>query len=96
MRTGQLLAIAVAIVVWIALVSSWLSSPNAPLQRTSIHGRPEHISASPPRVAVPVVDRVEKLPGACASAPETARALASSAASAMARSSQRIVTTFSR
>src|SRR5215471_5253278 len=66
MCTGQLLAIAAEIVALIAVVSSWLPSPTAPLQRTSIHGRPEHISTSPSRVAVPVVDNVEKLPGLCA------------------------------
>src|SRR5579864_5160539 len=68
MCTGQSWAIAALIVVWIALVSSWVSSPTAPLQRTSIHGRPEHISTSPPRVEMPVVERVEKLPGDCACA----------------------------
>src|ERR1700733_10955713 len=66
MWTGQPLVIAVEIVVWIALVSSWLSSPVAPLQRTSIHGWPEHTSTAPPSVDVPVVDKVEKLPGDCA------------------------------
>src|SRR6516162_11793172 len=66
MCTGQLLVIAVEIVVLIAVVSSWLPSPIAPLQRTSTHGRPEHITRSPPIVAVPVVDNVEKFPGDCA------------------------------
>src|SRR6516165_4685225 len=69
MCTGQLLVIAVEIVILIAIVSSWLSSPTAPLHRTSIQGRPEHINMSPPIVAVPVVDRVEKFPG---SAPRSA------------------------
>jgi len=64
--TGQLLSIAVLIVVWIAAVSSWLPSPMAPLHHTSIHGCPEHIMTSPFKVAAPVVDRVEKLPGDCA------------------------------
>src|SRR5437879_3332957 len=66
MCTGQLLAIALLIVVWKALVSSWLPSPTAPLQRTSIHGFPEHISTSPLSVAVPVADSEEKFPGDCA------------------------------
>lgn len=68
MWTGQPLAIALLIVVWMALVSSWESSPSAPLQRTSIHGLPEHIRASPPSVAVPDVVNVEKFPGDCESA----------------------------
>src|SRR5437868_10285091 len=70
MLTGQLLVIAVLIAVWIALVSSCTSSPIAPPdmlgQRTSSQGRPEHINTSPFRVAAPVVDNVEKLPGDCA------------------------------
>src|SRR5688500_17443919 len=41
--------------------------PTAPLHLTSIHGRPEHISTTPLKVAVPVVVSVEKVPGACAS-----------------------------
>src|SRR5438874_12500493 len=86
MNTGQLLAIALLMVVWIAALSSWLSSPTAPLQRTSIHGRPEHISTSPLRVAVPVVDSVEKLPGDCARALDPARTPAISAAAASAPS----------
>ena len=68
MWTGQPLAIALLIVVWMAVVSSWESSPSAPLQRTSIHGLPEHIRASPPSVAVPDVVNVEKFPGDCESA----------------------------
>src|SRR5437016_7293141 len=84
--TGQLLAIALLIVVWKALVSSWLPSPTAPLQRTSTQGRPEHISTSPLRVAVPVVDSVEKLPGDCASALHAIRTPALSAAAVSARS----------
>ncbi len=63
--TGQLFAIALFIAVWIAAVSSWLPSPTAPSQRTSNQGRPEHISTSPPSVAVPVVDNVENPPGDC-------------------------------
>ncbi|HVH77903.1 MAG TPA: hypothetical protein VM782_00810, partial [Stellaceae bacterium] len=66
---------------WIALVSSWLSSPTAPLHRTSIQGCPEQASAAPPNVAVPVVDRVEKLPGDCASAATATRAQATNAMS---------------
>src|SRR5437764_12189591 len=46
----------------------------APLHLTSSHGRPEHISTSPPIVAVPVVDSVEKLPGDWASASAVANA----------------------
>src|SRR5260370_39320747 len=88
--TGQLLAIALLIVVRRALVSSWLPSPTAPLQRTSIQGRPEHISTSPLRVAVPVVDSVEKLPGDCAKAPEATRPPATSAAAVSARSIQSV------
>ena len=63
---------AASIAAWMAAVSSWVPSPTAPParlgHRTSIHGRPEQISTSPLRVAVPVVDNVEKSPGACASA----------------------------
>jgi len=73
MCIGQPLVTAVAIVVWIALVSSWLSLPVAPLHLTSIHGWPEHISTSPFNVAVPVVVSVEKLPGDCACAGAGAR-----------------------
>src|SRR5436190_24138096 len=86
MNTGQLLAIALLMLVWIADRSSWLSSPTAPLQRTSIQGRPEHINTSPLRVAVPVVDSVEKLPGACARALPATKTPAISAAAASARS----------
>src|SRR3954452_5727120 len=68
MCTGQLLATAVFMVVWIAVVSSCVPSPMAPLHLMSIHGRPEHISTSPFRVAAPVVESVEKLPGDCARA----------------------------
>src|SRR5438445_3822263 len=64
--TGQPLVMAAAIVALIAVVSSWLPSPTAPLQRTSIHGLPEHISTSPLSVAVPVADSEEKFPGDCA------------------------------
>src|SRR5436853_5770971 len=86
MCTGQLLAIALSIVVWKALVSSWLPLPTAPLQRTSIQGRPEHISTSPVRVAVPIVDSVEKLPGDCARALAPTRTPAISAAALSAPS----------
>jgi hypothetical protein len=84
--TGQLLAIAVLIVVWKALLSSWLSSPTAPLHFTSIQGRPEHIRTSQLRVAVPVVDSVEKLPGDCASALQATSPPAISVAAVSARS----------
>src|SRR6266436_709184 len=86
MNTGQLFAIALLIVVWIADRSSWLSSPTAPLQRTSIQGCPEHISTSPLRVAVPVVDSVEKLPGDCARALQAIRTPALNVAAVSARS----------
>src|SRR5215212_1300664 len=65
MCTGQLLVTAVFMVVWMAVVSSCVPSPTAPLHLTSIQGRPEHINTSPFRVAVPVVESVEKLPGDC-------------------------------
>src|ERR1700730_3015791 len=89
MLTGQLLVTAVLIAVWIALVSSWLPSPPAPLHRTSSHGRPEHIRTSPFRVAVPVVDSVEKLPGDCASAPQAVKQIASAASTALSASTYR-------
>src|SRR5215207_5135605 len=82
MCTGQLLVIAASIVLWIAAVSSAVPLPTAPLHLTSIHGRPEHISTSPFNVAVPVVDSVEKLPGACARALHTAKAVAAASAPA--------------
>src|SRR5713101_2228865 len=89
MCTGQLLVIAVLIVVWIALVSSWLSSPSAPPAMfghlTSIHGKPEQTSTAPLSVAVPVVDSVEKLPGDCASAAPAASALANNAVAQIVR-----------
>src|ERR1700676_541463 len=77
-------------VAWIAEVSSWLSLPTAPPDMlghfTSIQGRPEHIKTSTLRVAVPVVDSVEKLPGDCASALQAARTPAISAAAVSVRS----------
>jgi hypothetical protein len=53
---------------------------------TSSHGRPEHINTSPLRVAVPVVDRVEKLPGDCASAPQAVKQIARAASAAISAS----------
>src|SRR5579863_2572133 len=47
MKTGQPLAAAASIVVWMALVESALSVGSAPLHMTSIHGRPEHKRVSP-------------------------------------------------
>ena len=77
MCTGQLLAVPVLTAAWIAAVSSCAPSPTAPPafagQRTSSQGWPEHIKTSPFKVAVPVVERVEKFPGDCASAGDKSR-----------------------
>src|SRR5438477_13050979 len=77
MCTGQLLAAPVLTAAWIAAVSSCAPSPTAPPafagQRTSSQGWPEHINTSPFKVAAPVVERVEKLPGDCASAGDNSR-----------------------